>query len=68
MCSTGSLGPHALVDPIKAEIKAWARRELRPLRRRMRRLAWLMRPRPADRFARYLARVRRLAHTSVAAS
>jgi hypothetical protein len=58
---------HALVDPIKAELKAWARRELRPLRRRMRRLAWLMRPRRAGRFIRHLARVRRLAHASAAA-
>lgn len=58
---------HALVDPIKTEITAWARRELQPLRRRIRRLAWLMRPRRAGRFARHIARIRRLAHTSAAA-
>lgn len=58
---------HALIDPIKAEIKAWAHRELRPIRRRMRRLARLMRPRRGGRFARHLARVRRLAQTNAAA-
>lgn len=59
---------HALIDPIKAEIKAWARRELRPLRRRLRRLRWLLRPRRAGRFFRHVARVRRLAQTSPTAS
>jgi len=59
---------HALVDPIKIEIRNWMRRELQPLRRRLRRLAWLMRPRRAGRFMRRLARIRRLAQTSAAAS
>jgi hypothetical protein len=31
---------HALVDPIKAELQAW----LRPVRRRVRALVWLLRP------------------------
>lgn len=56
---------HALIDPIKAEIKAWMRRELRPIRRRLRRLAWLLRP---GRFLRRLARTRRRMHAGVPAT
>jgi hypothetical protein len=53
---------HALIDPIKVELKAWMRRELRPIRRRLRRLAWLTRPGRAGRFLRRLACIRRRMH------
>jgi hypothetical protein len=59
---------HALIDPIKVEIKAWLRRELRPIRRRLRRLAWLTRPGRAGRFLRRLARIRRRMHAGVPAT
>ena len=55
---------HALVDPIKAEIRTWTRRELAPLRRRVKRLLWLLRPKRAGRFARHVARIRRRAQAS----
>jgi hypothetical protein len=50
---------HALIDPIKSEVKAWARRELRPIRRRLRRLAWLTRARRQGRFLRRVLWLRR---------
>lgn len=53
---------HALVDPIKAELRAWLLRRLVPIRRRLRRLFWLLKPKRARRFARHLARIRRRMH------
>ena len=50
---------HALIDPIKVEVKVWVARHIRPLRRRLRRLTWLMKPRRAGRFLRRLAMLRR---------
>jgi hypothetical protein len=50
---------HALIDPIKAELKGWIDRNTRPIRRRLRRLVWLMKPRRAGRFLRRLALLRR---------
>lgn len=50
---------HALIDPIKSEVKAWARRELRPIRRRLHRLAWLTRARRQGRFLRRVLWLRR---------
>jgi hypothetical protein len=50
---------HALVDPIKAQIAAWAAGQLKPIRRRLRSLWWLMRPRRAGRFMRRLHWLRR---------
>ena len=46
---------HALIDPIKAELRA----RTAPLRRRLSRLLWLMKPRRASRFMRRLAWLRR---------
>ena len=54
---------HALVDPIKAEVKAW----LRPLRRRVRALVWLLRPKRAGRFLRRAQWLRRRAQRAQAA-
>ena len=48
---------HGLIDPIKAEMRAW----LRPIRRRLKRLAWLLKPKRAGRFLRRLAYLRRRA-------
>jgi len=48
---------HALVDPIKAELHAW----LRPVRRRVRALVWLLRPDRAGRFLRRAQWLRRRA-------
>jgi hypothetical protein len=50
---------HALVDPIKAEVRTFIARQVRPIRRRLVRLAWLMKPRRAGRFLRRLALLRR---------
>jgi hypothetical protein len=50
---------HGLIDPIKAEVRAWTARRLRPIRRRLRRIAWLMKPKRAGRFLRRLAYLRR---------
>jgi len=54
---------HALVDPIKAELRAW----LVPIRRRMRSLLWMMRPKRAGRFMRRLAWLRRRVQRAPAA-
>ena len=59
---------HALIDPIRGELKAWARRELRPIRRRLRRLAWLMRPQRSGRFLQRVVRLRRRMHASLPAT
>ena len=48
---------HALIDPLKAELHAW----LRPIRRRVRALVWLMRPKRASRFMRRALWLRRRA-------
>jgi len=48
---------HALIDPIKAELHAW----LRPVRRRLRALVWLLRPNRAGRFVRRALWLRRRA-------
>ena len=50
---------HALIDPIKAQLRAWTRHHFAPIRRRIRSLLWLMRPRRADRFMRRIASLRR---------
>jgi hypothetical protein len=50
---------HALVDPVKAEVKAWIARTITPIRRRMRKLFWMAKPGRAGRFFRHLARIRR---------
>ena len=50
---------HALVDPLRAELRAWARRQLAPLARRLRSLLWLMRPKRAGRSMRRLIWLRR---------
>ena len=50
---------HALIDPLKAELRAWIRRQLKPIRRRIRSLAWLMRPKRVGRFMRRALWLRR---------
>src|SRR5262249_59451072 len=50
---------HALVDPLRAEMRAWAKRALAPLARRLRSLLWLMRPKRAGRSMRRLIWLRR---------
>jgi hypothetical protein len=48
-----------LIDPIKAEMRSFIARRISPLRRRLRRLLWLMKPKRAGRFLRRLALLRR---------
>ena len=50
---------HALIDPFKAEVRAWMRRNLAPIRRRLAQLFWMAKPGRAGRFLRHLARLRR---------
>lgn len=50
---------HALVDPVKAEVRAWIARHVAPIRRRLRKLMWMAKPGRAGRFFRHLARLRR---------
>jgi hypothetical protein len=50
---------HALIDPVKAEVRIWMARYVRPIIRRLRSMFWLMKPRRAGRFYRHIARVRR---------
>ncbi|WP_245431341.1 hypothetical protein, partial [Rhodoplanes roseus] len=50
---------HGLVDPYKAEVKAWLARTIAPLQRRLRRLARLMAPGRRGRFLRHVRRLRR---------
>ena len=52
---------HALIDPIKAAVRAFTVRQLAPLRRRLASLSWLMKPKRAGRFMRRLAWLRRRA-------
>jgi hypothetical protein len=58
---------HALVDPIKAELRAFMARQLGPIRHRMRSLLWLMRPKRAGRFMRRVAWLRRRVQRAPAA-
>ena len=57
---------HALIDPIKARIRAYAARIYAPVKRRVRRWLWLMRPGRPGRFLRRLARLRRRAYAQPA--
>jgi hypothetical protein len=57
---------HALIDPIKLRMRAAIARTLTPLRRRMRRLFWLMKPGRSGRFFRRIARLRRRAYAQPA--
>ena len=50
---------HALVDPVKAELREWIAHNVAPLRRRLGQLFWMVKPGRAGRFFRHLARVRR---------
>jgi hypothetical protein len=50
---------HALLDPIKAEVRLWITRQLRPIRRRLHSLFWVLTPRRRGRFFRHAARIRR---------
>ena len=50
---------HALIDPLKAELHAWMKRQLGPVLRRIRSLFWLMRPKRAGRFVRRIMWLRR---------
>lgn len=50
---------HAIIDPIKERIRAWARANLAFVRRRLRRYVWLMRPGRPGRFLRRVMRIRR---------
>jgi hypothetical protein len=56
---------HALIDPIKIEVRAWIRCELRPVRRRLRRIVLLMRPARSGRLFERVARIRRRMHASL---
>lgn len=58
---------HALIDPIKNEVRAWWRRELRPVRRRVRRIILLMRPAHSGRLLERVTRIRRRMHAAVPA-
>lgn len=57
----------ALIDPIKNEVRAWWRRELRPVRRRVRRIILLMRPAHSGRLLQRVTRIRRRMHAAVPA-
>jgi hypothetical protein len=57
---------HALIDPIKARIRELAARAYAPVKRRVRRWLWLMRPGRPGRFLRRLARLRRRAYAQPA--
>ena len=50
---------HALIDPIKVEIRAWLRRQLAPARHRLHSLIWLLKPKRTGKFLRRLVRLRR---------
>lgn len=57
---------HALIDPIKARIREFVARAYAPIRRRVRRWLWLMRPGRPGRFLRRLGRLRRRAYAQPA--
>lgn len=50
---------HALIDPVKVEVRAWIARHMGPITRQLRSMFWLMKPRRAGRFFRHVARIRR---------
>ena len=50
---------HALIDPIKAELRTWIARGVAALKRRLASLFWLARPGRAGRFMRRIAWLRR---------
>jgi hypothetical protein len=58
---------HALIDPIRNEVRAWIRRELRPVRRRVRRIVLLMRPARSGRLLERVTRIRRRMHAALPA-
>ena len=53
---------HTIIDPIKTRMRAAIARAYAPIKRRVRRWFWLMRPGRPSRFFRRLARLRRRAH------
>jgi hypothetical protein len=57
---------HAIVDPIKARMRAAIAQAFAPIKRRVRRWFWLMRPGRPRRFLRRLARLRRRAYAQPA--
>lgn len=58
---------HALIDPIKNEVRAWWRRELRPVRRRVRRTILRIRRAHSGRLLERMARIRRRMRTTLPA-
>jgi hypothetical protein len=50
---------HALIDPVKAELRLWFAAHVAPALRRLRQLARMARPGRAGRLVRHLLRVRR---------
>jgi hypothetical protein len=50
---------HALIDPIKQQMRDWIRRRTAPIRRRLRSWFWLMKPKRAGRFLKRAIRIRR---------
>ncbi|MFL9826181.1 hypothetical protein [Rhodoplanes sp. SY1] len=50
---------HGLIDPYKAEVKAWVARTVAPLQRRLRRLMRLLAPGRRGRLLRHVRRLRR---------
>jgi hypothetical protein len=50
---------HGLIDPLKQQVRAWARETFGPFKRRLRKLFWLMKPQRSGRFIRRLIRIRR---------
>jgi hypothetical protein len=57
---------HAIVDPIKARMRAAIAQAYAPVKRRVRRWLWLMRPGRPGRFFRRPARLRRRAYVQPA--
>jgi hypothetical protein len=55
---------HRNVDPIKARVKEFARETFDPIRRRARKLFWLMRGERRGRFIRRLMRIRKRMQTT----
>ena len=58
---------HALIDPVKTEIRAWIAHNIRPITRQLRSMTWLIKPRRAGRFFRRVARIRWRVHSPRAA-
>src|SRR5215204_3577586 len=46
---------HALIDPVKAEVRAWLAHTIRPITRQLRSMFWLMKPGRPGRFFRRVA-------------